>query len=90
MQHGQLLRLVFEDGLTEVGAYNAYSSTQHWFALAGFMRRFYRDHIVEIFAHENGKWSRKKGTPSLYDDYIANGGSLTTKEFFQTIYEDDI
>lgn len=90
MQHGQLLRLTFHDGLTEVGAYNSFSSSQHWLALAGFARRFYYDDIVDIFAKQLMKWTRVKGAPNIYDEYISTGGQLTQKQFFQVLHSDDV
>ena len=90
MQHGLLLRIIFRDGLKEIGAYNAYRSTQYYLALAGFQRRFYKDNIVEIFAFEGQRWSRKKGNESVYDQYIQNGGEEWPNTFFEALYTNDI
>lgn len=86
MQHGTLLRVLFHDGLHEVGAYNAFASDQHWLALAGFMRRFYRDHITDIFAYEHRHWVRKKGHVNAYDDYLARGGTDWPSTYFEGMH----
>jgi hypothetical protein len=90
MQHGTLLRLVFHDDLTEIGAYNEYDSSEHWLALTGFQKKFYRKSITDIFALQNRKWIRQKGQKTLYDQYIENGGQESPKLFFKSLYENDI
>ena len=67
MFHGSFIRLIFEDGLVEIGAYNEYDSGEHSIALAGFQRKFYRKSITDIFALQNRKWIRMKGQKTLYD-----------------------
>ena len=90
MFHGSFVRLIFEDGFVEIGAYNEYGSNEHWLALAGFQRKFYRNSITDIFALQNRKWVRIKGQKTLYDQYIENGGQDSPTLFFKCIYEDDI
>ena len=81
-------RIICNDGLQYVGAYDSRRSNSHRVYLLGHMHYTWRRNIREMFEYKD-RWYRVMGNRNIYDNYIETGGLTHPSTFFNVLYSDD-
>ena len=85
-----LTRVICKDGLVYVGTVDDRRSNAYKLYLLGHTHYIWKSNISDMFDWTGFLWIRVHGHPSCYDEYIARGGLLWPREFFDILMSNDI